>query len=552
MFEPPIENRRYPHCLTVLSASEQKLFGSSWSSDSKLSGLPTVRSVVNAVIKQVYELDDKTVTHEKGHVLHADHWIHYRGPEKILLGEPFPAHALISVDSIETADDVTDYMNKVFALDRGKYPKKEGWQAIAAHSSASLPLDKNHPFFRYKECGTLDSRCCRFLVVNEMAVEGMNNKFLIIWGAAELFKSQRRGVQRIGRLGRSAAVREGRTLMVPPASHDRIYVITHEAFESGPNVRGLRSSTAGTISDSVEFIVDMQQATADIMTLQEYVELDVNESVTGGIDRAPHFKHWEKYTIAANIGLSMQQGRRPQLTRLVRLFGGNNQFRKLYVRAFCESAINHCVTKRPVVIDGQACEREVDAIADLKYRVLRSLPPDPVSVLEAERMALRVLDFTSASIWLDRFDWGPFVMGQRDDLNEAEWLKAVNRMFLSWEGQFDKHQLDVRQTPAARLQSLADEIIKYLALPSAGAVRVRELVLQGSRHYLPSIVVSSVVDFDEGGIYCRPEITHALRSENFVEQLRSWVCFVLLTEEYLNDLWAVLRFSRFWEDDISS
>lgn len=119
-------------------------------------------------------------------------------------------------------------------------------------------------------------------------------------------------------------------------------------------------------------------------------------------------------------------------------------------------------------------------------------------------------------------------------------------MRLSWEGQFDKYELDVRQTPAARLMSMADEITKNLDVVD-DAARVRELVFEGAMHYLNSLGATSLEEFDEGGAFCRPEITHAFREAEFVKQLQSWVCFILLQEKRLNDLWAVLRFEKFWE-----
>lgn len=538
---------QYPRCLTVLTAKEQKTFGGEWASDTKLSGLPTVRSVVNAVIKQAYELDDAQIKGDKEYLLHDEHWIHYRGEETLVLGQTYPVHALVSVGSIETANDVADYINKVFSADRGKYPKKDGWQAMAAHSTASIALDKNHPFFRYKETRKLDSRCCRFLVVNEMAVEGMNNRYLGIWGAAETFGSVRKGVQRIGRIMRSAAVRDGGKFFIPPASHDQVYIITHEAFESRPSASGTTISTARTISESVDFIVDMHQATADIMTLDEYVALDVSETDTGDINRASQLTRWAKYAIAVQIGQALQQGRRPQIGRLVRNFGGTSELKKSYVRAFAESALNHHPSHCHVIKDGVVADKAVDAIEDLKRGVLRIEPPEPAQVLEAERMAVQALDLEGAKAWLSKFGFGPYWLRKLTDADEAEWLESVNQMRLSWEGQFDKYELDVRQTPAARLMSMADEIAKNLNVEDSAA-RVRELALEGAVHHLGSLGATTLDDFDEGGAFCRPEITYAFRSEPFVSQLQAWVCFILLKEKRLNDLWAVLRFERFWEE----
>lgn len=544
----------YPQCLTILTASEQKQFGGNWTeinedsgNDVLLSGLPTVRSVVNAVIRQAYELEDKQITHNKDRIQHDDHWVHYRGGKTLALGETYPVHALISVASVETANDVADYMNKVFSSDRGKYPKKDGWQAMAAHSRATTALDKQHPFFRYRDTRKLDSRCCRFLVVQQMAVEGMNNKYLAIWGAAETFSSVRQGVQRIGRIMRSAVIHDGDRLLVPPASHDQIYVITHEAFTSKPNAVGAITSTAKTIRDSIDFIVDMHQATADIMTLDEYVAMDVGETDESDANRAIQLSRWTKYAIAVKIGQSLQQGRRPQIGRIVRDEGGNNELRKRYVRAFAESALNHHPSHCHVIKDGQVVIRSVDAIEELKA-MLRIEPPDPGQVLEAERLAVPMLDVDGARAWLSRFKWGATLIDQLSAMNEHSWLEMINGMRLSWDGQFDKNELDVRQTPAARVMSMADEIIKNLDLEDQ-AGKVRELVFEGTMHHLNTLGALALEDFDEGGPYCRPEITYALRETGFVTQLQAWVSYMLLRNGHLNNLWAVLRFEKFWESE---
>jgi len=553
----------YPSCLTVLTASEQKIFGGNWAKvDDKsgaepgvsesdndirlLSGLPTVRSVVNAVIRQAYELGDNQITHNKDRVLHDDHWMHYRGEKTVTLGDTYPVHALISVGSVETANDVADYMNKVFNADRGKYPKKDGWQALAAHSRATNALNKDHPFFRYKETRRLDSKCCRFLVVQQMAVEGMNNKYLAIWGAAETFSSVRQGVQRIGRIMRSAAVHSGDKLLVPPASHDQIYVITHEAFTSKPNAAGAFASTPKTIRDSIEFIVDMHRATADIMTLDEYVSMDVNETDASDVSRATQLSRWTKYAIAVRIGQSLQQGRRPQIGRIVKDEGGSSEMRKQYVRAFAESALNRHPSHCHIIKDGALVDRTVDAIEDLKA-MLRIEPPAPGQVLEAERVAVQPLDVDGAKAWLSRFKWGTSWVEQLPAMDETKWLATVNGMRLSWEGQFDKDELEVRQTPAARLMSMSDEIIKNLDLEDQ-ADEVRRLVFEGALHHLNALGATTLEDFDDGGSFCRPEITFALRETEFVSQLQAWVCYMLLRNGHLNDLWAVLRFEKFWED----
>ena len=79
--------------------------------------------------------------------------------------------------------------------------------------------------------------------------------------------------------------------------------------------------------------------------------------------------------------------------------------------------------------------------------------------------------------------------------------------------------------------------------------RVQALVFEGAMSYLHNLHALSLDQFDEGGNFCRPEITFALRAERFVSQLQGWVCFMLLKEGHLDALWAVLRFERFWEEE---
>lgn len=545
----PFENigGSQPRCLTVLTVSEQKAFGKEWESDSRLSGLPTVRSVVIQVVKTVYELDDMELLKNKQDILRDGHWQHYRGREELVLGEPFPAHALISVEGVETADEVTDYLNKIFAQNRGRYPKKNGWQAIAAHSRSPMPLDRNHPFFRYKESRVLDARCCRFLVVSDMAVEGMNNKYLLVWGAAELCSSIRKAVQRLGRPARSVAERRGMQFVIPPASHDQVYVITHEMFASLPDARGVTTSTAATIRDALSFIVDMRYATADIMTLEEYVEVEVSEQELRDDSRAAQLTRWTKCQILAQLGASLRQGRRPQVARIVRNFGGSSELRRHFIRAFAQSALDHHPVTVQQVRDGVVVQTEIDAIHDLKTRVLRIAPPDRQDVLEAERMTQRTLDMAGAKAWLEQYSWTQDMLALMAEPDGEKWLATVAGIWRTVDGPHDRTEFDLRQTPAARISAMANEIGSRLALSGESLERTEHLVLEGTLHYLP-LDGATQADLEEGGRYCRPEITFALRNEQFVAQMQAWACFMLLSEGRLDDLWAVLRFERFWDE----
>jgi hypothetical protein len=537
-----------PQCLTVLTVAEQKAFGKEWNTDSRLSGLTTVQSVAIQVVKTVFELDEVGVLREPEDILRGDHWQHYRGDENLVLGAPFPVHALISVESIDTANEIADYLNKLFEQYRGRYPKKHGWNAIAAHSRAPVPLDRNHPFFRYKESGHLDARCSRFLVVKNMAVEGMNNKYLSVWGAAESCASIREVVQRLGRPLRSAAVRQGSNIIIPPASHDRVYVITHEMLESAPDARGVTRSTAAVIAEGVRFILDMRHATAEIMTLDEYVETEVNDQELRDDSGAANLSRWIKFQILTQLGQSLRQGRRPQIARIVRHFGGASELRRHSVRAYAQSALDHHVVSLDHVRNGAKVQTQVDAIHDLKTKLLRIDPPARADVLEAERMSRESFNMESARNWLKKWNWTDKMIHLMQQPGGEELLSTVTGMHNAIEGIHDQTVIDLRQTPAARIKFMALEIASGLKLDDDGARRAEELVREGALHYLP-FEGAAPSDLEEGGQYCRPEITFALRKESFVMQLQAWVCFMLLSEHRLNDLWAVLRFEAFWDAD---
>ncbi len=538
--------------LRILTASEQKILGGEWVAGTRLSGLPTVRAVVNAVIKMAYELDDTLIVHERDTLLWQGHWERYRGDGTPVVATTYPVHALVSVDGIETANDVADYMNKVFETDRARYPRYGGWTAIAAHSRSATVLNNHHPFFQYRNTCRLDAACCRFLVVDKMAVEGLNNRYLGIWGAAETFASVRMAVQRIGRTLRSAARMDGNCIHVPPASHDRVQIVTHEAFVAKPNALGIAVSSAETIVGAIDFITDMYRATEDIMSIEEYIALDTVPSMNQDIARPAQLSRWGRCAIVQAVGDMLLQGRAPDIADVVRQFGGAGKLRRQFVRAYAESLVARHPTTYYEIRHGLPVQTELDAIEDLKHKILRSLPPDPTEVLEAEHIAIETMDADAARAWLAKSEWGEFVRQKWANEADAEWLNFTNKLYRSMEGRFDQYEFNIRQTPAARLAAIGDEIVRQLGVDGDTVGRVHALVLQGAIHYLSHLEVTSLAQFDVGGTYCRPEVTFALRTDTFVAQLEAWICLELLKEQRLSKIWAVLRFEHFWTPEEAS
>lgn len=538
--------RRLPTCLRVLTASEQKVLGGEWVAGTKLSGLPTVRTVVNAVIQQAYDLDDKAVIFERNDILKVDHWQYFHDQKSIRLGKQYPVHALVSVDGIDAVNDVTDYMNKCFELDRARYPKNHGWTAIAAHSRSSSPLSHNHPFFRYRNTRHLDSTCSRFLVVDNMAVEGLNNRYLAIWGAADLIGSVREAVQRIGRVLRSTACRDGEFFYVPPASHDRVYLITHEALVSKPNALGQFVSTAETIADAVDFLTDMYVATEQIMSIDEYVVMDAPSIDMRDFERSAQLNRWGRFHIAQAIGEVLLSGGTPKPAEMVRRFGGAGKLRRSYVRSYAESLIAGMPTTFREIRNGELVDVEINAVEDIKKRLLRMQPPDPTEVLEAERAAVHVMNADQARQWLSQSTWGVFMRNKWTNEEDPQWLEQINELYRTIAGRFDEHEFDIRQTPSARMASIAEQVVDQLGVDDDTGLRVRDLVYEGSLHYLQRLGMPSREDFDVGGRYCRPEVTFALRNELFVSQLETWICYKLLIEHRLSKIAAAIHFERAW------
>lgn len=534
-------------CLRVLTAREQKVVGGEWVAGTRLSGLPTVRAVVNSVIQTAYELDDPTVIFERERLLYPDHWQHYRGAGIPTLWQPFPAHAIISVSGIDTAIDVADYMNKVFESDRARYPKQGGWTAIAAHSRCAVSLDRNHPFFRYRDTGRLDATCCRFLIVDSMAMEGLNNRYVCIWGAAETLSSVRVAVQRIGRELRVVMLWDGNVLLVPPASHDRVYIITHEAFRSRPDAFGVTTSTAETIGSAIDFIIDMHGATDDILSIEEYISLESADADENDFSRQVQPNRHIRCAVALALGEMLEAGRQPNIGDVVRRYGGAGRLRRQFVRAYAESLLTHTPTTYREIRGGNVVDVDLNAIEDLKQKIMRIAPPEPKEVLEAERSPVETMDAEAAKLWLSRSSWGDFLKQKWAVEDDPDWLRTINMMHRAIDGRLDKYEFDIRQTPAARLTAIADDIIEQLSVDGDASERVRALVFEGAQHHLRRLGARTLAEFDYGGRYCKAEVTFALRDENFVAQLEQWICFTLLRENHLSKLAAVMRFERFWE-----
>ena len=120
------------------------------------------------------------------------------------------------------------------------------------------------------------------------------------------------------------------------------------------------------------------------MTLDEYVEAAVSEQQLRDDSAAARLTRWTKFQILTQLGQSLRQGKRPQVARVVRHFGGPNELRRHCVRAYAQSALDHAPVAIEQVRDGVKVENQIDAIHDLKTRLLSLDPPARMDVLEAQ------------------------------------------------------------------------------------------------------------------------------------------------------------------------
>jgi hypothetical protein len=550
--------------LIVLSADRQKLLDEEFQDTSNFNGLPSIRSVTNYVIQLVQELDDPQFIQGKEHIREHDHWEHYRHTHmKKVLAKPFPVHAIISVADNAMVDEVARYMQRVFESKRGMFPKKDGWNAMGVHCRSSNQLDKEHPFYRYLRTGRLGPDCCRFLVVNQMAVEGINNKYLSVWGVAEYIDSATVLIQRGGRFMRSAAVRVGDILYIPPASHDIVRIVTHETF--GPTHAGKHKfKTAENIDRAIHYIRHMREETAGLMTLEEFVALESNFTASESHRTIKAMSLADKYAIAHLVAASLEAGSLPDVEDILRRVENirANAAREQSatgaawvaesadlgpLRAYAKSLIDNEPVTFTIEVNGTIEARDIDAVKDFRSSLLREEPPDAEPILEAEHLFRRPFTVDDAIAWLNEWSFGPRETSTRELWGDEVWLAHIEQLRDVLVGRFEALDFEFEETPADLIRTLANKISKFLNIKEKYAT-VLELVIEGSRYRLAPVPVSGLSDFEYGAVLCKSCVTFALRSEAFQRQLLKWITSRLLNTGQLRPLDELFKRGRAWED----
>jgi len=547
------------NCLTVLRTVEQVVNGvvRETIDGYAISGLPTVKSVCDAVVRRVQELDthihDKRISpHRTGASLNdqramTDEEIHkgamLRLPNGYEVGNAFFAHAMVRVRDNETAKDAAEYLNKKFRDDRGIFPRDNGWHAeVVTGESMSCDFDNNHPFFRYKETGKMDSKCSRIIIVVDLATEGMNNKYLLVEGIARIMHSTKMSIQSRGRLMRSAAKWKGipgvSKLIVPPEAFDRIYVITHEAYQS-ETVGGVKTNV-DVAEESLEFIENMAVTMGSVMTLSQYID----EDFSFGEDEdnwVPKLTFGDYLSIAQKVGIAIESGRKAKIEPMIDSLIGKKA--KLMVRRYYRALIESAISNRPahytVKRNGSPATEQCLLSSIIEAR-LPDEPPSPKDILISEKLHRRAMNEKECREWLIVKGIGDFDKYVTMEGSVEAAIAKVNHLDNFLFGRHNKVEININETPAARVQRIVDDLINIIDADQAEAAEIKRRTEESVLQYLGNMSPKDMSDLAEDGRLFLPQITYELRNPALVSHIQGWVVRSMLADGLIKGLHRIV------------
>jgi hypothetical protein len=514
----------------ILKADEQVVDGVV-RNDTQLSGLPAVKSVCDRVCLELKQCDDNITRHEKVVSSHRTN-VAASSSLSIIAGQHYPAHAIIRVDDRATARDVADYLNHKFNADRGIFPKKGGWTALVVDGSVD-GFDRTHPFFRYKEQGKIDSQCARIIVVVDRAVEGMNNKFLLIEGIATANNknSTARQVQMRGRLLRSAATYDKTgNLVVPPEYFDQIHIITHEAFANRDEVDA-----------SLDFIINMNSSMSGVMMIEEYINLDIDLDNDDDGNYKPSVDWDTLFKIGLAVGAALREGKKVRVKALADklLTNSTNKTKRFYVEAIIQSAIADRPMSYRYKQNGQVVVDYV-SFSDLFSRRIFDTLPDPLQIVFSEKLGRKAMDKPTCEEFMKSRDEFKLVHEALKVLSDAEFVKAVNDLEVAIQNKHTEAELNISETPAQRVEAYISEITDQVCPNDTTDARqkmIRDLYEQATVHILQNQPrFTGMDDLKDGGALCNSAVVHALRDAQLRDRLRGWVVWNLLKNQFLSEI----------------
>lgn len=246
-------------------------------------------------------------------------------PKGVIADLAYRGHGIFLAETIEIGEMVCSHLNRMFEADRRRYPLSLGWRATIARSGVddgegskdkAKKLGPDHPWMAAKlNGGRLTSESSRVLVLIGMGREGINNPLCCVVGLGRPCQSMIENVQRaVGRPLRAFIRRIGDTLHVPPATLDRVKILSHSTFGNGPFIRS-----------AVEFVLDMADSLDGMTTMAELArgeaeapaaspDFDVDAILTGS----------ERFAIAGVVGQGRIDGTPIDVAGIAGAFGGGS------------------------------------------------------------------------------------------------------------------------------------------------------------------------------------------------------------------------------------
>ena len=226
------------------------------------SDMVAIESNISATLQRMYELDQ------------ANGSVEFEvSPHRVDLGraslsvlpdkEPFWSHAIIRVSGQDKCEEVAKSINN-FIGQKGHLSRNKGYHAVYANGSHELDIDSSPFFYAVRNDGRVSSKASRILVVDGLAKEGLNNKYVNINTWCRNVNSIVDACQCIGRAIRSTATKgDCDVIHAPRECHDRVHIIVHESHEL---------QSVPTIKRALHFMSNMEAGTSEVMPLEEYFD----------------------------------------------------------------------------------------------------------------------------------------------------------------------------------------------------------------------------------------------------------------------------------------
>lgn len=458
--------------------------------------LLNVRAVANAVVKRIHELDLNEPIMKLSPVRKTGFEI----------GEAYPMHGIIVVDDIGTARDLENYLNDKFSKQPNRFPRSRGWRAVTTHSKSSIAFDKTHPFFHYKETGRISQNASRILIVVDRATEGMNNKYLGVMGIAKKTRSVLEIVQRLGRLVRSAHYEKDGVLYAPPEVFDMVHVITHEAYDN-----------AGSIQESMRFMLNMPLALDDMLDIETYSTIGV-DVVDDDDTYRPTLSFEELFIITDIVGQAILQGKR------------------LSMKSIHNRIMTRKVAKREYItqVARSIYDRNDGAIERVMKALFKEELPEPLSDLAIDdRTRIPPLSMKELEDWLESRGLAAMLLLQ--ERGSDAWYKAGMEVYVKVEGQYYMGEMTSSQTVMATLSELSSEISRLPGMNNGTKLVVENLVEQAALFLLENVGATRSRLEDTGDLNI-PAVVAELRRADWRKHVQQWVLWELSQQGYVKNL----------------